>query len=522
MRKKKNLPLLKDITIDKFAAEGKTVTRVKLREDDESPIVVFVPYAVPGDVCDIQIRRKKHSYAEGEIVRLITPSPLRVEPKCKHFGTCGGCKWQQMAYEAQTRGKQDQVEQVLQRIGKVELPPVSPIIAADNCWEYRNKMEYTFSNKRWKTWEELRAEAPLTEEGDSPSATAVSKPTDNALGFHIGGAFDKVLQIDRCHLQDDLGNRIRNFIYKYALDNSLSFYDIRNNHGLLRNIMIRITTTGENMLIVVFGEGGSAPEGEPSAQGGNGSELSPEAAGLLEAVAGEFPEITSLGYVVNLKLNDSIADQEVVIIKGKDHITEKMEDLKFRINPKSFYQTNSRQAHKLYSVARDFALRGRQDSPDDDGPIIYDLYTGAGTIANFVARRAKKVVGIEYVEEAIIDARENSKLNGIDNTTFYAGDMKDVLTADFIRDNGQPDVMIIDPPRAGMHGDVVNVILEAEPEVLVYVSCNPATQARDLELLGAKYRVTDVQPVDMFPHTHHVENVVRMVRIPSQDPLPGR
>ena len=478
-RKKKNLPLLKDITIENFAAEGKTVTRVKLRPEDDSPIVLFVPYGVPGDVCDIQVTRKKHSYAEGRITRLISPSPMRVEPRCRHFGTCGGCKWQQMDYADQLRGKQQQVEQVLRRIGKVDLPEVSPIIAAEDCWEYRNKMEYTFSNKRWET---------TPPEPDAP------RTNRNALGFHIGGAFDKVLQIDQCLLQVDLGNRIRNFIFNYAQEHGLTFYDIRNNTGLLRNIMIRITTTGEVMVIVVFGEEGNV-------------------GGVLQALADEFPEITSLGYVINLKLNDSIADQEVIIYKGKDHIIETMENLKFRINPKSFYQTNSRQAYRLYCVARDFAFNySSNKSKTADKPIVYDLYTGAGTIANFVARDAAKVVGIEYVEEAIADARINSEINGIDNTVFYAGDMKDVLTADFIRENGRPDIMIIDPPRAGMHPDVVNVILEAEPAVLVYVSCNPATQARDLELLDAKYRVTHVQPVDMFPHTHHVENVVRLER----------
>lgn len=482
-RKKKPLPLLHDITIEDFAAEGKCVSRVRLRPEDESPIVLFVPYGVPGDVADIQVTRKKHSYAEGEIVRLVSPSPLRVAPRCRHFGVCGGCKWQQLEYKAQAEFKQNQVEQVLRRIGKVELPPLMPIVAAENCWQYRNKMEYTFSNRKWRSWEELRS----GEEFQGPS---------EALGFHIGGSFDKVLQIEECWLQVDLGNRIRNFIYDYALRRGLSFYDIRNNVGLLRNIMIRTASTGEVMLIVVFGED---------------SGLIP---GILEDIASQFPEISSLGYVVNLKLNDSIADQEVVIVRGNPFITEEMENLRFRINPKSFYQTNSRQAYRLYSVVREFA--GLSDSPSQwslpDGvrPVVYDLYTGAGTIANFVASKAKKVVGIEYVEEAIVDARLNSELNGIGNTVFYSGDMKDVLNADFIRDNGKPDIMIIDPPRAGMHQDVVDVILEAAPPVLVYVSCNPATQARDLQLLSAKYTIDAVRPVDMFPHTQHVENVVRL------------
>lgn len=454
------------------------MTRVKLREDDESPIVLFVPYAVPGDVADVQVVRKKHSYAEGQLVRVISPSPWRVEPRCRHFGVCGGCKWQQMEYAEQARCKQEQVEQVLRRIGKIELPPLRPIIAAESCWEYRNKMEYTFSNKKWRTWEEVRSGVEFSD-------------SSNALGFHIGGSFDKVLQIDRCWLQIDLGNKIRNYIYDYAQEHGLSFYDIKANKGLLRNIMLRTTTTGEVMLIVVFGE-----------ESGDGARL-------LEEVGNRFPEISTMGYVINLKVNDSLADQEVVIVKGNPYITEQMESLRFRINPKSFYQTNSRQAYRLYSVAREFAGLDKP-LPEHEKPVVYDLYTGAGTIANFVARNARKVVGIEYVEEAIIDARVNSELNGISNTVFYAGDMKDVLTADFIEANGRPDVMIIDPPRAGMHEDVVKVILAAAPPVLVYVSCNPATQARDLQLLSEKYDVTDVQPVDMFPHTQHVENVVRL------------
>lgn len=478
-RKKKPLPLLKEVKIENFAAEGKTVTRVYLHPEDETPIVLFVPYAVPGDVADIQVKRKKHSYAEGEIVNLISPSSLRVEPRCQHFGVCGGCKWQQMEYAAQAEAKQAQVEQVLKRIGKVDLPPISPIVKAEACWEYRNKMEYTFSNKKWRTWEEINSGEDFHD-------------SSNALGFHIGGSFDKVLQIERCWLQVDLGNRIRNFIYNYAMERGLSFYDIKNNVGLLRNIMIRTTSTGEVMLIVVFGE--------------KSDQISP----MLDAIASSFDEITSLGYIVNLKLNDSIADQDVIIVKGKDHIMEEMEGLKFRINPKSFYQTNSRQAYRLYCVARKLAGLDKCKT-EDPKPIVYDLYTGAGTIANFVARNSEKVVGIEYVEEAIVDARVNSQLNGIDNTVFFAGDMKDVLTADFIEANGRPDIMIIDPPRAGMHQDVVNVILQAAPEVLVYVSCNPATQARDLQLLSEKYDVTDVQPVDMFPHTQHVENVCRLV-----------
>lgn len=477
-RKKKELPTLENVEIQAFASEGKCVTRLKLRPEDESPIVVFIPFGVPGDVVRLKITRKKHSYAEGEILEIIKPSPLRVSPKCAHFGKCGGCKWQQMDYQEQIKAKQSQIEQLLKRIGKVELPEISPIIGADNCWEYRNKMEYTFSNKKWRTWEEIKSGMEFT---DSP----------NALGFHISGAFDKVLHIDRCHLQEVTGDRIRNFIFQYAEERGLPFYNIKENTGLLRNLMVRIASTGEIMLVVVFGEN------------------SPEIIPMLSEIEREFPEITSLGYIINRKLNDSIADQEVNFVKGKDYIREEMEGLAFHVNAKSFYQTNSRQAYRLYSVARRFAGLDTANG-NKRKPVVYDLYTGAGTIANFVARNAEKVVGIEYVEEAIEDARLNSAINGIDNTVFYAGDMKDILTDDFIRENGRPDVMIIDPPRAGMHEDVVNVILNAEPDVIVYVSCNPATQARDLALLDCKYRVTDVQPVDMFPHTQHVENVCRL------------
>lgn len=475
-RKKKPLPLLRNVTIENFAAEGKTATRVKLRPEDETPIVLFVPFAVPGDVADVQIIRKKHSYAEGEIINIIKPSPLRVIPRCRHFGICGGCKWQQMDYVSQTVGKQEQVEQVLKRIGKVELPSINPIIRADSCWEYRNKMEYTFSNKKWRTREEINSGEDFMD-------------SSNALGFHIGGSFDKVLQIEQCWLQIDLGNRIRNFIYEYAQGEGLTFYDIRNNCGLLRNLMIRTTTIGDTMLIFVFGE------------------KSDKIPSILEKIGERFPEITTLGYVVNQKLNDSIADQEVVIVKGKEYITEMMGPLKYRINPKSFYQTNSRQALKLYEEAKRMA---GLDKVRENKPIVYDLYTGAGTIANFVADNSSKVVGIEYVEEAIADARVNSEVNGIHNTVFYAGDMTDVLDHSFIQANGKPDIMIIDPPRAGMHEDVIKVILEAEPPVLVYVSCNPATQARDIQLLDMKYKVTEIQPVDMFPHTQHMENIVRL------------
>ena len=480
-RKKKALPELRSVMIESVAAEGKAVAKVRLREEDEKPIVVFIPYGAPGDVADVQIDRKKHSFAEGHITRLVTPSEVRIAPKCRHFSVCGGCKWQHLPYEEQLKWKQRQVEDALTRIAKVNLPEISPILGSRNIWEYRNKMEYTFSNKKWRTWEEVKSGCEFT---DSP----------DALGFHIPGAFDKVLHIDECLLQNDLGNRIRNYIYKFALDNGMSFYDIRNNHGLLRTLMIRIASTGDVMVCVVFGENNH--DGIMQ---------------VMKSVRREFPEITSLQYIVNLKVNDSFADQEVCLYAGRDYIEEEMEGLRFRVNAKSFYQTNSLQAYELYKVARRFAGLDNDANPDSR-PLVYDLYTGTGTIANFVARKAAKVIGIEYVEEAIADAKVNAEANGLANTEFYAGDMKDILTDDFIVIHGRPQVMIIDPPRAGMHEDVVNVILNAEPEVLVYVSCNPATQARDLTLLDAKYEVTDVQPVDMFPHTHHVENVVRLAK----------
>ncbi len=484
-RKRKELPVLEDIEITGVAAEGKALAKVKLRETDESPIVIFVPFAAPGDIADIKLDKKKHSYAEGHILNMKKPSEIRVSPQCEHFTICGGCKWQHLPYQSQLQYKQQQVYDALTRIAKVKLPEISPILGSEKIWSYRNKMEYTFSNKKWRTWEEVKSGKEFTD-------------SNNALGFHIPGAFDKVYHIDTCFLQDDLGNRIRNFIYEEALKEGYSFYNIKVNEGLLRTLMIRIASTGEVMVCLVFGE--------------NDQE---KIQSILKAVDAKFPEITSLLYVVNLKCNDTISDQEVHIFKGRDYIEEEMEGLKFRVNAKSFYQTNSLQAYELYKVARRFA--GLENESAGKDKLVYDLYTGAGTIANFVAKNAKKVIGIEYVEEAIEDAKLNSKVNGITNTDFYAGDMKNVLTDEFIGKHGRPDIMIIDPPRAGMHEDVVKVILNAEPEVLVYVSCNPATQARDLALLDEKYEVTDVQPVDMFPHTHHVENVVRMIRKESQN-----
>lgn len=482
-RKKKALPLLRDIEISDVAAEGKAIAKVAFQEGSEDRIVVFVPYGAPGDIADIQIDRKKRSYAEGHISRLVKPSEHRVEPRCDHFGVCGGCKWQHLPYSLQLQCKARQVEDALRRIGKVDFPAISPILGSENVYGYRNKMEYTFSDRRWRTWEEVKS----GEEFSGPS---------EALGFHIPGSFDKVLHIDECFLQDDLGNRIRNFVFDYALRNDLGFYNIKENHGFLRTLMIRISSTGEVMVVVVVGE-----NDEPAIKK------------LLSSLADEFPEITSLLYVVNLKVNDSIADQEPLLFKGRDYIEEEMEGLRFRVNPKSFYQTNSAQAYNLYKVARRFAgLDSESATSDGEKPLVYDLYTGTGTIAQFVARNARKVIGIEYVEEAIADARLNAGVNGLDNLEFFAGDMKDVLTDQFIAQHGRPEIMIIDPPRAGMHPDVVEVVRRAAPEVIVYVSCNPATQARDVALLDSDYCITDVQPVDMFPQTHHVENVIRLQR----------
>lgn len=480
-RKKKPLPLLEDIEISGLAAEGKAIARIRLREDDEHPMVIFIPYGAPGDIVDIQMDRKKHSYAEAHIVRIKKPSPLRKAPFCHHFGICGGCKWQHLPYSEQLKQKNQQVVDALGRIGKIELPEIYPTLESENIIRYRNKMEYTFSNKKWRTREEIEQGKEFVD-------------SSNALGFHIPGAFDKVLHIEKCMLQEEFGDNVRNFIYNFALTHNLSFYDIRNNSGLLRTLMIRTASTGEKMVVIVFGEA---------------DEINIRL--VLNAVKAEFPELTSLQYVVNLKLNDSISDQKIITFTGRDYIEEEMEGLKFRINAKSFYQTNSRQAYELYKVTRRMAgLDPEINLKEEEKPLVYDLYTGTGTIANFVSSQARKVIGIEYVDVAIEDARLNSEVNGIENTIFYAGDMKDVLTDDFIAANGKPDVMIIDPPRAGMHEDVVKVILNAAPQRIVYVSCNPATQARDLAMLDPLYKVMEVQPVDMFPHTHHIENVVRL------------
>ena len=476
-RKHKPLPLLEHITIESVAAEGKCI----FHYDDK---VVFVPFCVPGDVVDVQITKKKHSFMEGRVERIISYSKIRETPMCEHFGICGGCKWQNLPYEEQLKAKQQQVFDQLTRIGKVELPPFQPILGSVKTKEYRNKLEFGCANKRWYTKEEIAA-LPPKEEGQEGNLS------ESAIGFHITGAFDKIYPIKKCWLMDDLHNEIRNEISRYAKENSISFYDIRAQHGLLRDLMMRNSNTGEFMLLVQFHYD---EEGDEQ-----------KAMQLLQHIADTFPQITSLIYVDNQKGNDTFGDLELTTFKGTDFIYETMEDLKFKVGPKSFYQTNTDQSYHLYCVARSFAqLTG--------GELVYDLYTGTGTIANFVAHQAKQVIGIEYVPEAIEDAKENSHVNGINNTLFYAGDMKDILTDDFIQEHGQPDVIITDPPRAGMHADVVKVILNAAPKRIVYVSCNPATQARDLQLMDADYKVAAVQPVDMFPHTPHVENVVLLER----------
>lgn len=466
-RRNKVLPLLEDIEITGVANEGKAIAKV-------NDMVVFTQFVVPGDVVDLQITRKKNSYMEGRVVKIKKFSDRRCEAFCSHYGVCGGCKWQILPYEDQLKAKQDQVYNNLLRIGKVELPEISPILGSKNIIRYRNKLEFTFSNKKWLTYEQVA------------SGMSFENEDMNALGFHIPGMFDKVLDIDKCYLQDEICDEIRDCIKSYAKEHDLPFFDLRNKDGFLRTIVVRTASTGEIMLTVVFfKEDKEAREG------------------LLNHLVETFPQITSLIYVINGKCNDTITDQETIVFKGRDHIFEEMEGLKFKIGPKSFYQTNSPQAYELYKVARDFAkLTGEE--------LVYDLYTGTGTIACFVARQAKKVVGIEYVPEAIEDAKVNADNNNIDNTLFYAGDMKNILTDAFVAQHGRPDVIITDPPRDGMHPDVVETILKAEPKRIVYVSCNPATQARDLNLLDAKYRVTAIQPVDMFPHTHHVENVVAL------------
>ena len=502
-RKKKALPLLEGVTIQAVAAEGKALVRV----DD---LVVFVPFVVPGDVVDLQLTKKKHSYAEAEVVRMVKPSADRIAPFCPHFGVCGGCKWQMLPYELQLQAKQQQVMDALTRIGKVALPPCSPILGSQRTQEYRNKLEFGFCNKRWLTKEQIRSGEQFERQ--------------ESVGYHANGTFDKILPIEECHLMDPVNDRLRLAIRDYAYAHGLTFFDAREHTGLLRGMMIRLSNTGGLMLLLQFCI--FTPEEQQQAEA------------LLQYIGEQFPEVTSLLYVNNQKFNDTFGDLPVVVFKGEDHVFLQMEDLRFKVGPKSFYQTNTEQAYELYKVAREFAFNSqltihnsqlgcakKENEKVEDNhcelsivncelekPLVYDLYTGTGTIANFVARQAREVIGIEYVPEAIEDAKVNSQLNGITNTKFFAGDMKDLLTEEFIAKHGRPDIIITDPPRAGMHGDVVNVILKAAPARIVYVSCNPATQARDLALLDTDYKVTRIQPVDMFPHTQHVENVVLLER----------
>ena len=467
--KKKNLPIFENIEITGVAAEGKALVRI----DD---IVTFVPNCVPGDIVDLQITRKKHSFMEAKVLRVVQPSSVRCAARCKHFGVCGGCKWQILPYEEQLKYKQQQIVDNLTRIGKVELPEIQPILGSKHIYEYRNKLEFTCADRKWHPWEVIEAAGGLDK-----------IDTTYGLGFHIPNAFDKVLDIEECHLMPEINNRIRNGIREFARNHGLSFYNEHTHEGLLRTLILRNNHKGELMLVVVFGEKIESQKAKVES--------------LLEWLHTEFPEIISLLYVENLKFNDTIGDQEVQVYFGQDYIMEEMEGLQFKVGPKSFYQTNTEQAYELYKVTRNFAaLTGEE--------LVYDLYTGTGTIANFVSRQAKQVIGIENVPEAIEDAKVNSHINGIENTLFFAGDMKKVLNDDFVAKYGRPDVIITDPPRAGMDEDVIDVILHASPKRIVYVSCNPATQARDLALLDKQYKVTKVQPVDMFPHTQHVENVV--------------
>jgi 23S rRNA (uracil1939-C5)-methyltransferase len=467
MGRRKELPLLEKIMITDIGAEGNALARV----DNQ---VVFVPMLIPGDVVDIKIRRRRKKYLEGSVVRFHEYSPDRIKPVCRHFGICGGCRWQHLPYDLQLKYKEKQVRDNLIRIGKVDQPDISPIIGSMDIFKYRNKLEYTFSDKRWLTREEVNSDDDFEKE--------------DALGFHIPGLFDKVLDIRECYLQPEPSNAIRDAVRRYAHKNCLPFFNLRQQSGFLRNLIIRNTSDGKLMVIVVFF-----------------LDEKKRREGLLDFLASEFPSITSLMYVINTKKNDSLSDQEPVLYKGEDHLTDKMEGLEFRIGPKSFYQTNSSQALQLYRIARDFAgLTGKET--------VYDLYTGTGTIANFVALSAHRVIGIEYIEEAVNDAVINSRINNISNTLFVYGDIRNVVSSQFMDENGRPDVVITDPPRAGMHEDVIRAIMEASPERIIYISCNPSTQARDIGLLSQIYRVAKVQPVDMFPHTHHVENVVLLIR----------
>ena len=474
-RNKKPLPILEHVTMTGFAAEGKSVARV-------DGYVVFVPFVVPGDVVDLQVTRKKHSYMEARAIKFYEYSADRVTPLCPHFGVCGGCKWQMLNYAKQLEYKQQQVVDQLIRLGKLDIPEIRPILGATHIERYRNKLEFSFSNKRWLTTEEVAAD--------------VKYDCMDAVGFHIPGAFDKVLDVTDCHLMDDLQNRVRNGLRSFALDHHISFFDLRQQTGLLRDMMFRLSNSGEAMLLMQFHITNEAERAQSQA--------------VLEYLASHFDELTTIVWVNNLKANDTIGDLPVEVYKGRGYVLELMEDLKFKVGPKSFYQTNNEQAYNLYKVVRDFCgLTGHE--------LVYDLYTGTGTIANFVARRARRVIGIEYVPEAIEDAKVNAQLNSIDNAEFLAGDMKEVLTDSFVQRHGRPDVLITDPPRVGMHKDVVSVILHTRPERIVYVSCNPATQARDAQLLAADYDIIAIQPVDMFPHTQHIENVMLLQAKPQAE-----
>lgn len=464
-RRNKERVILENVEIQSVAAEGKALARV-------DNMVVFMPYGAPGDIVDVQILKKRKQHAEGRIVRYVKYSDERCQPFCEHFGVCGGCQWQHLPYEAQLRHKQQQVLDNLKHIAKVELPECRPILGSENIKHYRNKLEFTFSDKPWRTAEEMASEVDF--------ATL----DQHALGFHIPGMFDKVLDIKHCYLQETFSDELRLFIRRFCVEHDYEFFNLRQQEGLMRNMIVRTASTGEKMLIVVF----YRDEKE-------------KIQALMQAIADEFPQITSLLYVINNKGNDTIFDRDIHVFKGRDYIMEQMENLQFKIGPKSFYQTNSAQAYRLYSVVREMA-----DLQCDE--LVYDLYTGTGTIANFVSAKARQVIGVEYVPEAIEDAKVNADINHIDNTLFFAGDVKDIVNDAFIEKYGRPDVLITDPPRAGMHTDVINTILKARPRKIVYVSCNPATQARDINLLDVAYRVDAIQPVDMFPHTQHVENVL--------------
>ena len=523
-RRKRQDIILRDVTITGAGSEGNAVTRVFFGEDEKKAsisifdedgknasnslfgedgknasrggdgMVVFVPYAAPGDVADIRIVRKKKNFAEGRLLELKKASPLRVEPPCRHFGVCGGCRWQHLDYKAQLDAKQQQVADNLQRIGHIDTSLMQPICGSDKIYQYRNKLEFTFSTRRWRSMEELQARDAETLE--TPAESGDRGNESPCLGFHAPQVFDKVIPIEQCLLQQEPSNALRNFVRDYALQHDLPFYDIRNHTGLLRNIVIRSTSTGQWMVILIVAE-----------------QRDDLVFPLLDALADNFRQITSLQYIVNNKLNDSYTDLPVITYRGADHIEECMAtgdgtpDLHFHINAKSFYQTNSEQAVRLYSYVRDFSTGGNTTQQQT----LYDLYTGTGTIALFLARRFKQVVGIEYVEQAVADARLNAQHNGIDNAAFFSGDMAKVLTPEFVAAHGRPDIVVTDPPRAGMHEHVIEQLLLMRPSKIVYVSCNPATQARDIAMLSAAYKVGRIQPVDMFPHTQHVENIVELV-----------